>query len=76
MLVSRADFATYVQNLNQTTGFNVTLPEICKSDICNALWGDGNADISGIRVRELVNEDNFTDEELADDRGDISAHQY
>lgn len=50
LLVSRTDFASYVQELNATTGFNVTLLEACQSDICNALWGDGNADISGIGV--------------------------
>ncbi|KAF8860938.1 hypothetical protein BDZ45DRAFT_724229 [Acephala macrosclerotiorum] len=48
LLVSRTDFASYVQELNATTAFNVSLLEACKSDICNAVWGDGNADISGI----------------------------
>ncbi|CZR57808.1 uncharacterized protein PAC_07697 [Phialocephala subalpina] len=48
LLVSRTDFASYVQDLNSTTAFNATLLEACKSDICNAIWGDGNADISGI----------------------------
>ena len=50
-LATRSDFAGYVQELNFNTGFNVTLLEACKGDICNALWGDGNADISGIGVR-------------------------
>jgi len=50
LLIARKDFASYVQELNLTTGFNVTLLEACKGDICNALWGDGNADISGIGV--------------------------
>ncbi len=53
LLVSRSDFATYVQELNQATAFNVTLLEACQSDICNAIWGDGNADISGIGVRTM-----------------------
>jgi hypothetical protein len=51
LLVARRDFAGYVQELNSTTGFNIELLEACKGDICNALWGDGNADISGIGVR-------------------------
>lgn len=51
LLAARRDFAGYVQQLNSTTGFNITLLEACKGDICNALWGDGNADISGIGVR-------------------------
>jgi hypothetical protein len=50
LLASRTDFGGYVQELNSTTGFNVSLLEACKGDICNALWGDGNADISGIGV--------------------------
>lgn len=48
LLASRTSFATYVQELNATTGFNVTLLGACQNDICNALWGDGNADVSGI----------------------------
>ncbi len=55
-LATLSDFAGYVQKLNFTTGFNVTLLEACKSNICNALWGDGNADISGIGVRYLKSE--------------------
>jgi len=50
LLISRTDFTSYVQELNSTTDFNLTLLESCKGDICNALWGDGNADISGIGV--------------------------
>ena len=30
---------------------NLTLLELCKPEVCNALWGTGNADISGIGVR-------------------------
>ena len=53
ILASRSDFAGYVQTLNSTTGFNIQLLEACKGDICNALWGDGNSDISGIGVSIL-----------------------
>jgi hypothetical protein len=52
-LVSRTSFASYIQLLNATTGFNLTLLEACKGDICNALWGDGNSDIAGIGVSFL-----------------------
>ncbi|KAH6677131.1 hypothetical protein B0J14DRAFT_336176 [Halenospora varia] len=48
LLTSRSDFAGYVQQINATTNFNVSLLEACQSNICNALWGNGNADISGI----------------------------
>ncbi|PMD42870.1 hypothetical protein L207DRAFT_581516 [Hyaloscypha variabilis F] len=48
LLAARSDFAGYVQRINSTTGFNIQLLEACKGDICNALWGDGNADVSGI----------------------------
>jgi hypothetical protein len=50
LLVWRTNFATYVQELNNITNFSLPLLEACQSDICNALWGDGNADISGIGV--------------------------
>ncbi len=50
LLAARSDFAGYVETLNSTTGFNIQLLEACKGDICNALWSDGNADISGIGV--------------------------
>lgn len=49
-LAPRGSFADYVQQLNSTTGFNETLLGACQTDICNALWGVGNADISGIGV--------------------------
>jgi hypothetical protein len=49
-LVSRSSFPTYIQTLQDETGSNFTLLEVCKSEVCNALWGTGNADISGIGV--------------------------
>jgi hypothetical protein len=54
-LVSRADFATYIQTVSDTTHFNVTYLEACKGDICNAIWGDGNGDIAGIGVYNNIN---------------------
>jgi hypothetical protein len=55
LLATRTSFTAYVQALNTTTDFNTTLLEACQSDICNALWGDGNADISGIGVSVVSN---------------------
>jgi hypothetical protein len=49
-LASRSSFTDYIQEINATTGFNISLLSACKNDVCNALWGDGNADISGIGV--------------------------
>jgi hypothetical protein len=54
LLASRSSFANYVQEINATTNFNETLLTDCQSDICNALWGDGNADISGIGVSSSI----------------------
>ncbi|KAH8661675.1 hypothetical protein BGZ60DRAFT_433477 [Tricladium varicosporioides] len=48
LLTSQADFAGYIQKINATTNFTLPLLEACQSNICNALWGNGNADISGI----------------------------
>lgn len=50
LLVARTDFASYIQIVHTTTGFYESLLEACKGEICNALWGDGNGDISGIGV--------------------------
>ena len=47
------NFRSYVTELNETTKFNETLLQYCQNDICNAIWGDGNADISGIGVSNL-----------------------
>ncbi|KAI9724105.1 MAG: hypothetical protein M1812_000824 [Candelaria pacifica] len=47
-LVSRTDFASYISAIRNATGNNFTRVEDCKADVCNALWGSGNADISGI----------------------------
>ncbi|TVY82708.1 hypothetical protein LSUE1_G005720 [Lachnellula suecica] len=47
-LASRSSFIDYVEAINTTTSFNTTLLYECQGEICNALWGDGNADISGI----------------------------
>jgi len=50
LLVARTDFANYVQQLQTATDFNQTWLLACQADICDALWGDGNGDVSGIGV--------------------------
>lgn len=60
LLATRSSFPDYVQLLQNETGtgsnltLNLTLLELCKPEVCNALWGTGNADISGIGVRFLL----------------------
>jgi hypothetical protein len=53
-LASRSSFPTYIQALRNESGDNFTLLGVCKLEVCNALWGTGNADISGIGVRPLL----------------------
>ncbi|KAK5122439.1 hypothetical protein LTR85_004023 [Meristemomyces frigidus] len=45
---TRDNFDAYVISLLNNTHHNLTLLSQCKSQICTALWGQGNADISGI----------------------------
>lgn len=49
-LTSRADFESYVKEIQQITNFDFTSLNSCKIPICDALWGSGNADIAGIGV--------------------------
>ncbi|KAF5607762.1 hypothetical protein FPANT_731 [Fusarium pseudoanthophilum] len=44
------DFSEYIQDLDSKTQFNKSILESCKSEICNAIYGTGNPDISGIGV--------------------------
>ncbi|KAJ4047057.1 hypothetical protein NW756_005132 [Fusarium oxysporum] len=44
------DFSEYIQDLDSETHFNEGILESCKSEICNAIYGTGNTDISGIGV--------------------------
>ncbi|KAG5755321.1 hypothetical protein H9Q70_002080 [Fusarium xylarioides] len=44
------DFSEYIQDLDSKTQFNKSTLESCKSEICNAIYGTGNPDISGIGV--------------------------
>ena len=49
-LVSRTSFPNYIATIRNRTGNNFALVDQCKPEICNALWGSGNPDISGIGV--------------------------
>ncbi|RSL78908.1 hypothetical protein CEP51_007799 [Fusarium floridanum] len=44
------DFSDYVDVLGSQTDFNETSLEVCKNEICIAVYGTGNPDISGIGV--------------------------
>ncbi|KAM5345690.1 hypothetical protein ACJ41O_011551 [Fusarium nematophilum] len=44
------DFSTYVQALHTETQFDVNRIRLCKAEVCNAVYGTGNPDISGIGV--------------------------
>jgi hypothetical protein len=52
-LAVRKHFKDYIQALNLTFTGNFNLVEKCKPQVCNALWGSGNPDISGIGVSKL-----------------------
>lgn len=46
----RTDFAAYITKLENATGHNLSLVAQCEDQVCTAIWGTGNADISGIGV--------------------------
>lgn len=50
---TRDNFDAYVTSLLNATKNDLALLYPCKSQICTALWGQGNSDISGIGVSEL-----------------------
>ena len=49
-LASRTSFPSYIASIRNATADNFTLVAQCKAEICNALWGSGNPDISGVGV--------------------------
>jgi hypothetical protein len=49
----RNDFAAYAGKLIDATNGDLTQLAPCRKQVCGALWGDGNPDISGIGVRRL-----------------------
>lgn len=51
-LASRTSFSSYVASIRNASANNFTLVNQCKAEICNALWGSGNPDISGVGVRK------------------------
>ncbi len=51
-LASRSSFPKYITAIRNATGNNFTLVDQCQAEVCNALWGSGNPDISGIGVSQ------------------------
>jgi hypothetical protein len=51
LLADQGNFADYVSLLERETRFNATALKACRVEICNAIYGIGNPDISGIGVR-------------------------
>lgn len=49
----QGSFASYVDKLRNASDGDFTLAQQCKSQICTALWGGGNPDISGVGVGQV-----------------------
>jgi hypothetical protein len=49
-LSSRTDFPDYVSLLYNVSSHNLRTLAPCRPEMCSALWGIGNPDISGIGV--------------------------
>jgi len=49
-LADMTGFQEYMQLIRNETKFNTTLLGFCQNEICGALWGVGNPDVSGIGV--------------------------
>ncbi|OCK84536.1 hypothetical protein K432DRAFT_320115 [Lepidopterella palustris CBS 459.81] len=47
-LSSRTKFKGYINNICSPAGCDFDLVRRCKLQVCNALWGSGNPDISGV----------------------------
>lgn len=47
-LSSRKDFTSYIHLLRNLTNGDFSLVSSCRPEVCGALWGSGNPDISGI----------------------------
>ena len=62
-LDSRTSFPSYIVSIRNATADNFTLVPECKAEICNALWGSGNPDISGVGV---CNESSCDEHDAAD----------
>jgi hypothetical protein len=48
------DFNKYIDKLRLETNFDGNNLTLCRQGICNAIWGTGNPDISGIGVRKTI----------------------
>lgn len=49
-LSSMTTFPAYVTKMRQVTSNDFSVISQCKPEVCNALWGSGNSDISSIAV--------------------------
>ena len=49
-LVNRQSFPLYITAIREATAGNLSRIDQCQAQVCNALWGSGNPDISGIGV--------------------------
>jgi hypothetical protein len=47
-LASRTNFASYIVLLQNATESDFSLVASCRAEVCGALWGAGNPDVSGI----------------------------
>lgn len=53
-LESLEGFDDYIALLRNETGLSKTGLSECRREICVAIWGDGNPDISGIGIRQFA----------------------
>lgn len=53
LLATRTNFDIYAAKLVSVTNGDLKLLNECKTEVCSALWGQGNGDISGIGVYRL-----------------------
>lgn len=47
---TRDNFNAYITLLINATDGDLALLTPCSSEVCTAIWGDGNSDISGVGV--------------------------
>lgn len=49
-LLRYTSFEQYVEAIFNVTGGDLDRVDVCKAEVCSAIWGTGNADISGSGV--------------------------
>jgi hypothetical protein len=54
LLAARSSLTEYMRTIRLVTDDNFNYLSACKTDVCNALWGTGNPDISGVGVSILA----------------------